>query len=204
MDPRDYPTAASRLKGHGVGKRRHQQVVNFLSALQNSHEHMRGVFRHGGCYELHRILKTLEPSASAWYIDGHVYTAIENVMYDIDGPWLPSDSERTRLVPLSMKRHKPSRWRNRAAERRRGFQERQLGFVQVGWWLRGRLALSRLKIRILRATLPARKRRRVLHAITLRAEAEAIAVQNGAGRAMPHGTGVDGRRRERQGSRTTN
>ena len=38
---------------------------HFLRALGNSHEHMRGVYRHDGCYELFRVLRTVWPEAQS-------------------------------------------------------------------------------------------------------------------------------------------
>ena len=105
-----------------------------------------------------------------------MYTKIDGRLYDIDGPWTPTDNERARLEPLHKEKRRPWAWRNRAAERRRGFRKRQLGAVEPGAWLRWRLAKSRAKIRLMRALLPYRRRRKVFRAIIKAAEAEEIKV----------------------------
>ena len=163
------------------------RVARTISALRNSHEHMRGVFRHGGCYEMYRIIRAIEPGARAWHIDGHVYTEVDDRLYDIDGEWRPQPDQRKRLEPLFRNGRRPWLWRNKAAERRRGFQERRLAAFRITWWLSAELALSRLKVRAAALVLPGRLRREIFAAIKLRAEAEAIQVyESGTERAAKH------------------
>ena len=164
------------MKRHRNTSARDSDPQVLLAALRNSHEHARGVFRHGGCYEMYRILRTIWPAAEPWYIDGHVYTSIDGRLYDIDGLWTPNEDERARLEPLHAAKDRPWAWHNRAAERRRGFRERQLGVVTPGLWLQWHMAKSRAKIRLLRAVLPYTMRRRVFRAILKAAEAEQIRV----------------------------
>ena len=90
-----------KRNGHGADP----QTV--IAALRNSHEHARGIFRHGGCYELYRILRSVWNDAEAWYIDGHVYTKIDGRLYDIDGPWTPTHNERARLALRRPRRRNP-------------------------------------------------------------------------------------------------
>lgn len=55
-------------------------------------------FKNGKCFQLHRVLKCLYPDAICWYdpVEGHVYTEICGMFYDIDGAHdvLPAQSER--------------------------------------------------------------------------------------------------------------
>lgn len=169
------------MKQHRRRKRRGADPQALIAALRNSHEHARGVFRHGGCYELYRILRTVWNDAEPWYIDDHVYTKIDGRLYDIDGPWTPTADQMGRLEPLHKEKRRPWAWRNRAAERRRGFRERQLGVVEPGTWLRWRMARSRMKIRFVRAVLPYTMRRQVFRAIIKAAEAEEITVTSNRG-----------------------
>ena len=148
----------------------------FLTALRHSHEHARGVYRLGGCYELFRLLRTVWPEARPWYTGGHVYTEIGDRLYDIDGVWEPGDQERRQLRPLFSEGREPWKWRDKAAEARRGFQTRQLGIAKLGWELKTRLWMSRTRIRLLQLILPARRRRQMFRAILLRAQSEAIRV----------------------------
>ena len=150
------------------------QPAAFLAALRNSHEHARGVYRLGGCYELFRILRTVWAEAEPWYIDGHVYSRIGDSWWDIDGRWKPTADQQRRLKPLFRRKQRPWNWRNRTAERRRGFRTRQIGTVQLTQALKWRLKVARAKIAFLRTILPARSRQRIFNAIRLRAEAEAI------------------------------
>lgn len=170
------PVSRESEAAHEEAETRHRRIRGFLDTLRQSHEHMRGVFRLGGCYELYRILRSLEPEAEPWYIDGHVYTRIGCRWYDIDGEWRPRPEEEQRIEPLFARKRKPWKWRNRPAERRRGFRTRQLGAIRIGWHLRWRMAASRLKIALARLLLPVRTRRELFRAILLRTEAEAIRV----------------------------
>ena len=153
-----------------------QGPEHFLRALRNSHEHMRGVYRHGGCYELFRVLRTVWPKAQPWFIDGHVYTKINNRWYDIDGQWKPSEAQSKRLRPLFEEGRTPWKWRNRASEARRGFQERVLGTWKITPELRVRLWISRTRIKTLQYLLPLKLRRQVFNAILNKARADAINV----------------------------
>lgn len=137
---------------------------------------MRGVFRHGGCYELYRILRAMDPQARPWYRNGHVYTEIAGALYDIDGEWTPTTEERAGLRPLFSDGRKPWTWRNREGGRRRGFRERHIEVIRIDWSLRLRLQLSRLKIAALALVLSLRRRREVFRAIRQRAEANAVRV----------------------------
>ena len=151
-----------------------QSPESFLAALRNSHEHMRDVFRRGGCYELFRILRTIWVKAEPWFIDHHVYTRIDNRWWDIDGRSRPTKAQVKRLRPLFKDGRTPWKWRNRGEEARRGFQRRRKGAVQMTSGLRARLWLTRARIGILRLLLPWRLRRQIFNAMIHRAQADAI------------------------------
>ena len=169
------PRKEQKLTGFADSERE-KRAGTLLAALRNAHEHMRGVFRHGGCYELFRILRTIEPDAEPWFIDEHIYTRIGNRWYDIDGEWTPTEDETKRLEPLFRKGRTPWTWRNRTAEARRGFQGRLMGTVVITRWLRMELALKRIKVRLAALLLPARVRHQVFKAMMRRAEADAVQV----------------------------
>ena len=47
--------------------------------------YMDELFRNGGCYHLHLILREMFPDAEPWYRVGHVYVRIGRRWYDIRG-----------------------------------------------------------------------------------------------------------------------
>ncbi len=56
--------------------------------LRETHPTMRHIFTSGGCFELYRMLHTINPAADCYY-DGpkaHVMTRLGNTYFDIDGP----------------------------------------------------------------------------------------------------------------------
>ena len=58
----------------------------FLTALRESDFFIEGIYTHGGCFQLYKVLKTIYPSAKPYHIGMcHVATMIEGVLYDING-----------------------------------------------------------------------------------------------------------------------
>lgn len=62
-------------------------IDEFLKELRDSADIQYSIFTEGSCYRLFKILKTIEPSAIAYWsdIDNHTITGIDNKFYDIGG-----------------------------------------------------------------------------------------------------------------------
>lgn len=64
------------------------QILNFLDALKDSDYYIQFIFIQGGCYQLFKVLKTLDNRAMP-YIDSnnkdHIITRIGGCFYDING-----------------------------------------------------------------------------------------------------------------------
>ena len=58
-----------------------------ITAIRESHPDIEELYMNGQCYNFHLILRSICPTAEAWYdwIEGHIYTKIENIWYDIRG-----------------------------------------------------------------------------------------------------------------------
>lgn len=150
----------------------HERIIGFLDALRCSHECMEGVFLRGGCYELGRVLQTIEPSARLLYDSrrDHVYTEIGGRFYDIQGEYVPTGAERRAMraafyVP-----------RDRGSELRLGFRGKDRGTVLMHWTIRWRLWVSRAMIRAKIAVLPRRRAREVIDALRRQVELDAVTV----------------------------
>lgn len=91
------------------------QVDRFLEALRETHPDFAFMFMHGGCYQLHVILRTVWPQGELWYQSnpGHVWTRIDGVFYDIRGGRTrrPAGAVRTTVKALG----RPDRWKRRLA-----------------------------------------------------------------------------------------
>ena len=138
----------------GSDRAEHRRIVEMLRALRNAHEHIAGVLRHGSCYELYQVLRALYPDAEPWKLDDHVYTRIRGRFYDIHGERKLDADEMRRAVPKFERRDPPHRWRNRDAERRRGFAQRTHSIVTVGWEVRALQAAYAVWRRALQARTP--------------------------------------------------
>lgn len=92
-----------------------ETIERFLAALRQFHPDMEFMFRHGGCYHLFVILRTLWPQAELWYVDnpGHVWTRIDRRFYDIRGgrSRKPAGARPATFRDLG----RPDRWKNRLA-----------------------------------------------------------------------------------------
>lgn len=106
--------------------KQHGQILQFLSELRDSHEHMEWVFMQGSCYHLYAIMKVLWPEANPWIIPGvsHVLIEVDGYFYDIRG-WVGdvNESDRDKLIPIhNYTGRDPLLWRNRKREKEEGFQ----------------------------------------------------------------------------------
>lgn len=66
---------------------------NLLQAIRHAVPCWEYVFKHGGCYGLYLIIKSVYPEAECWYdqIEGHVYTKVGGEFWDIDGQHEPKE-----------------------------------------------------------------------------------------------------------------
>lgn len=64
---------------------KHDQIIQFLAELRNSHKDMTNIFLYGSCVSLFSMLKALNPEAVSWYNLEHVITEINGRFYDITG-----------------------------------------------------------------------------------------------------------------------
>jgi hypothetical protein len=92
-------------------------VVKMIDAIRNSHPDMENLYRFGQCYNFHLILRSVFPTAEAYYspIEGHVYTKLFGYYYDIRGVHykLPIDLE----VLDHSRGDPPHRWGERDTRR---------------------------------------------------------------------------------------
>ena len=156
----------------GSDRAEHRRIVEMLRALRNAHEHMPGVLRHGSCYELYQVLRALYPDAEPWKLDDHVYTRIRGRFYDIHGERKLDADEMRRAVPKFERRDPPHRWRNREAERRRGFAQRTHSIVTVGWEVRALQAAYAAWRRVRHRAWRLRRALRIAHAFAQSGEPE--------------------------------
>lgn len=67
--------------------RRHKAEI-LAEALRRADEALvTEIYTKGGCYQYHKALKAVFPSAVAWYdpVEGHVYTQVGGRFFDIRG-----------------------------------------------------------------------------------------------------------------------
>lgn len=60
---------------------------SLIKSIRESFEGSDIVYTEGACWQFHKILKTAFPEATPWYdrVDGHIYTEIDEMLYDIQG-----------------------------------------------------------------------------------------------------------------------
>lgn len=72
-----------------------RELVKLIDAIKSSHPSMERLYREGQCYNFFRIIRSVRPTAVAWYSmsEGHVYTQVGRAFYDIRGyrPYIPAD-----------------------------------------------------------------------------------------------------------------
>jgi hypothetical protein len=92
-----------------------KQVERFLKALRETHPDFDFIFRHGACYQLYLMLKSLRPDAELWYQHnpGHVWTKIDGAWFDIRGKRTRKPSKAERITAKRLGR--PERWKRRLA-----------------------------------------------------------------------------------------
>jgi hypothetical protein len=61
------------------------KVEIFIKSIRESFGASVAVYRFGNCYQFYEILKTIYPTAEAYYDGNHVWTKIDNKYYDIMG-----------------------------------------------------------------------------------------------------------------------
>jgi len=64
---------------------KHNQILNFLSLLRDSHPTIGTIFTNGGCMNLFTILRNQYPEATPYYNGDHIITKIGDYFYDING-----------------------------------------------------------------------------------------------------------------------
>lgn len=74
---------------------------DLIKSIRESFTGSEIVYKEGSCWKFHKILKTAFPEATPWYdrIDGHIYTEINNRLYDILGDHGEMDN-RPALEPV--------------------------------------------------------------------------------------------------------
>lgn len=80
-------------------------VEKFIATIRNSFTGSTVVYTRGACFEFFKILKQVFPQAFPFYDhrEGHVYTLIDGVFYDINGKKF--FSKGTEPVPMDQDRH---------------------------------------------------------------------------------------------------
>lgn len=84
-----------------------------LAVLADTHPVVRKIFTEGGCFELYRALRFIDPGAVPFYgNEGHVYTKLSNgKFYDINGEY--STCPDKTAVPMSAEKLSSAhRWKN--------------------------------------------------------------------------------------------
>lgn len=64
---------------------KHKEILNVIKTIRESFDDSIKVYTQGRCYYFYLILKSIIPSAKAYYDSDHVITRIENKYYDITG-----------------------------------------------------------------------------------------------------------------------
>lgn len=104
-----------------------QRVLDFIAKLRDifpPQVDASFVGKNGKCYQVALLLRQAFPEAEIYYdpVEGHVYTKIGNVYYDIDGAHYKIGEHSG---PLDHQRgHKPHRW------------HKTFGGIPVEYWLR--------------------------------------------------------------------
>lgn len=79
-------------------------ILRFITTLREAHPSISYIFKNGACFELYKLLKYQYPEAECYYdyINGHIYTKIDGVFYDIDGAHLvlSDDYNRESVIEL--------------------------------------------------------------------------------------------------------
>lgn len=75
-------------------------IEDFIQFFRQNVPEAKRVFSNGACFLLYQNIKLVEPAAEAWYdgINGHVYTKLYGVFYDINGRFYGDASQ---FWPLS-------------------------------------------------------------------------------------------------------
>lgn len=85
--------------------------INFINTIKDSDYYIEQIYTQGGCYQFHKILKTIFPDAIPYVCGGintvinkewidHVVTEIEGLFYDIQGVFNPEASKYEFVRPL--------------------------------------------------------------------------------------------------------
>lgn len=99
--------------------RRPDDVERFLAELRETHPDFISIYTQGGCYQLHKILRTVWPQARPWSDLNHVWTEIDGAFYDIEGRHLALPKEarpmESDVVARAHRWHRRTFWRGAAA-----------------------------------------------------------------------------------------
>lgn len=70
-----------------MNKNKHEKILAIIESIRKSHCDIEFLYLMGQCYNFTLILKTIYPEAITWYsqIEGHAYTKIDNIFYDVRG-----------------------------------------------------------------------------------------------------------------------
>lgn len=77
------------------------RIIDLIEAIRTSFPDAEYVYKNGGCYKFHLILKAAFAEAQPWYdgIEGHVITKLGPKFYDVTGEltkkdhWYPLEQE---------------------------------------------------------------------------------------------------------------
>lgn len=72
---------------------KHDEILNFISIIRDSHPDMVNIFTLGSCWDFYLILKDRFPSSIPYYEIGHIITKIEDRFYDITGEIIESENK---------------------------------------------------------------------------------------------------------------
>lgn len=145
----------------------HLRILRFLRELRDSHVYMAGVFTHGSCYHLYRIMRVVWPEAEACCLaEGeygtHVLVRIGGRYYDINGAARLTIGQRAKLETDFERKRETRSWRNRKGERNRGFvTPLRIALNPNSVPIRLGCFVHRTKVRLLRSLMPWLERRRV-------------------------------------------
>ena len=68
-----------------IKKRKHLEILKFISLIRESHPMMENIFCYGSCYNFYLILKDRWEESIAYYDCNHIITRIDDYYYNITG-----------------------------------------------------------------------------------------------------------------------
>ena len=91
----------------------HNQILAFIKTVRESFNFAEEVYTEGSCFRFYLILKGLVPSASPYYVHGHVHTLIDGKTYDITGQTFPCLDDVEPMDADEREYYKATKWHYR-------------------------------------------------------------------------------------------